>query len=186
MSLGEKPAVRVVGERRRVLDLPRFVSNIVTTNAVILKFMTVGALGYVIYQLVVAVMYDTPVFWFLPRKHDAVSLILFEHGDARMLIATLVATELSITGVFCGHTLWTFRDRDYVRKPLWIRFGQFNAKALVSTLGILTVTVNVLTVGFGMYHYFAVPIGVLLAFSWNWAWDTQIVWRRAKRPGSLP
>ena len=186
MSLGEKPAVRAAAERRRVLDPPKFLSNVVTTNAVILKFMTVGGLGYVIYQLVVAIMYDTALFWFLPDKDHSVSLVLFDHGDARMLIATLVATELSITGVFSGHTLWTFRDRDYVRKPLWMRFGQFNAKALVSTLGILTVTVNVLTVGFGMYHYAAVPIGVLLAFSWNWAWDTQIVWRRAKRPGSLP
>lgn len=184
--MGEKPAVRADAERRRILDIPKFVLDLVTTNAVILRFMTVGTLGYVIYQLVVAMMYDTPVFWFLPAKGHGVSLIFFEHGDARLLIATLAATELSIIGVFSGHSLWTFRDRDYVRKPLWMRFGQFNAKALVSTLGILTVTVNVLTVGFGVYHYIAIPIGVLLAFAWNWTWDTQIVWRRAKRPGSLP
>lgn len=186
MGLGEKPEARAAAERPRLLSVPKFVLDIVARNAVILRFMTVGTLGYVIYQLVVAIMYDTPVFWFLPGKDEGANLILFEHGDARLLIATLVATELAIIGVFSGHTLWTFRDRDSVRKPLWMRFGQFNAKALVSTLGILTVTVNVLTLNFGFYHYVAVPIGVLLAFTWNWAWDTQIVWRRSKRPRTVP
>jgi putative flippase GtrA len=151
-----------------------------------MKFMAMGFVGYVIYQFVVAIMYDTPILWFLPEKGHPVNLLLFEHGDGRLLAATLVATELSIMGVFTGHSRWTFRDRDAVKKPWWMLFGQFNAKALVSTLGILTVTVNVLTVRFDVYHYLAVPVGVALAFAWNWTWDTQIVWRRAKRPQPAP
>lgn len=186
MRSGEKPTSHPVAERASLLDTPRFVVDMVTRNAVILKFITIGALGYVIYQFVVAVLYDTPLFWFMPEKGQALNLIFFEHGDARLLIATLVATELSISGVFTGHRLWTFRHRDSAVKPLWIRFGQFNAKALVSTLGILTVTVNVLTVNFDISHYMAIPVGVLLAFTWNWTWDTQIVWRRAKRPQAAP
>ncbi len=181
MSFSEKPAVTGTGETARLLGVREHVLNTIAANAVILKFMLVGALGYIIYQFVVGIMYDTPVFWFLPEKNQSVRLLFFDHGDVRLLIPTLVATELAIIGVFAGHSRWTFRNRESIRKPLWIRFGQFNAKALVSTLGILTVTVNVLTLSFNVSHYLVVPIGVLLAFSWNWMWDTQIVWRRVKR-----
>ena len=180
MSFGEKPASGSVMERARTTDLRGLVPNVVAANATIIKFLLVGTIGYVIYQFVVAVMYDTPAFWFLPEKGQSVWLLLFDHGDSRFLISTLVATELSIMGVFTGHTHWTFRNRESVTKPLWMRIGQFNAKALVSTLGILTVTVNVLTVQLDIVHYFAVPVGVFLAFFWNWTWDTQIVWRRAR------
>ncbi|HEU4758489.1 MAG TPA: GtrA family protein [Dehalococcoidia bacterium] len=180
MSLGDKPAARGVLDRPRSTDVRGAVREFVAAHTVVIKFLLVGLIGYVIYQFVVAVGYDTPLFWFLPDKGQSVQLLLFTHGDSRFLIATLVATELSITGVFMGHTHWTFRDREAIRKPLWVRFGQFNAKALVSTLGILTVTVNVLKVNFDIPHYFAVPVGVFLAFFWNWTWDTQIVWRRAR------
>ena len=185
MSVGEKPDLGVV-PRPRPFDVRRFVTDLISTHAVAMKFMAMGTVGYVIYQFVVAIMYDTPILWFLPEKGHPVNLLLFEHGDGRLLAATLVATELSIMGVFTGHSRWTFRDRDAVKKPWWMLFGQFNAKALVSTLGILTVTVNVLTVRFDVYHYLAVPVGVALAFAWNWTWDTQIVWRRAKRPQPAP
>lgn len=181
MRIGEKPAVKGVLPRARLSELRALLPNFILSNATVVKFLLVGGIGYVIYQFVVAVMYDTSLFSFLPEKEQSVRLLFFDHGDARLLLATLVATELSIMGVFTGHTKWTFRHRDYTRKPLWLRLGQFNAKALVSTLGILTVTVNVLTVNFDIAHYFAVPVGVLLAFSWNWTWDTQIVWRRSRR-----
>ena len=180
MSLGDKPAARGVLEGPRPSELRTAVRDLVYAHSVVIKFLLVGGIGYVIYQFVVAVMYDTPVFWFLPDKGGSLDLLLFTHGDSRFLITTLVATELSISGVFTGHSHWTFRHRQSVQKPLWMRFSQFNAKALVSTLGILTVTVNVLKVNFDIPHYFAVPVGVFLAFFWNWTWDTQIVWRRAR------
>lgn len=167
-------------EGARTIQLPGFARDFIAAHATLLKFLTIGTMGYVIYQFVVAVMYDTSLFSFLPDKDTSVDLLLFRHGDARFLIATLVATELSIVGVFNGHGRWTFRDRDFAHKPLWIRFAQFNAKALVSTLLIVTVIVNVLSVAFDLSHYLAVPIGVLVGFVWNWTWDTQIVWRRAK------
>ncbi len=180
MSLGDKPAARGDILGARLSDFRAMLPDFILSNATVVKFLLVGGIGYVIYQFVVAVMYDTPLFSFLPDKGQSVQLLLFTHGDFRFLISTLVATELSITGVFTGHSHWTFRHRESVQKPLWIRFAQFNAKALVSTLGILTVTVNVLKVNFDIPHYFAVPVGVFLAFFWNWTWDTQIVWRRAR------
>lgn len=146
-----------------------------------LKFLLVGALGYLIYQALLFLLYDAPILPFLPDKDTSADILFFQHDDLRLLIATLVATEMSIVGVFAGHNTWTFRHRQTVRRPLWLRFGQFNAKALVSTLGILTVTVNILILRFDLYHFVAVPIGVALAFTWNWLWDSQIIWRQAKK-----
>jgi putative flippase GtrA len=182
----ENPVAEPAVEGAQPLQSSRSLWEFIASHSTVLKFLTIGAMGYVIYQFVVAVMYETSLFWFLPEKGTAVSLLLFTHGDSRFLIATLAATELSIIGVFTGHGRWTFRDRDFSHKPLWMRFAQFNAKALVSTLGIVTVIVNVLTVTFGVYHYLAVPVGVLVGFAWNWTWDTQIVWRRSKSQAPAP
>ena len=144
----------------------------------ILKFTLVGILGYLIYQALLFLMYDSPLFPFLPRKGTSADLLLFRHDDVRLLITTIVAAESSIVGVFLGHSLWTFSDWPTAGKPAWLRFLQFQAKALVSTLGILTVTVNILTVEAGLAHYVSLPIGIVAAFTWNWLWDSRFVWRR--------
>lgn len=144
------------------------------------RFLVVGAVGYLVYQLVVFATYDWSLLWFLPAKGTSFRLAFFRHEDVRLLIATLVAAELSIIGAFTAHTRWTFRNRELAYKPLWLRFAQFNAKALVSTAGIMTATVNVLILRFNFYHYIAVPFGVLAGFTWNWLWDAQFIFRRAK------
>lgn len=87
------------------------------------KFVVVGAMGYLIYQVVLFIMYDSPLFWFLPAKDTGASLVLFTHDDLRLLITSLVAAELSIVGAFIGHNQWTFRDRETVYNPLWVRLS---------------------------------------------------------------
>lgn len=145
-----------------------------------LKFVVVGAAGYLIYQASVFLMYDSPLLWVLPAKDTDVSLGGLHHSDVRLLITTLVAAELSIIGVFLGHNHWTFRNRDVTYGPIWLRFLRFNLKALVSTIGIMTLVVNVLILRFDFYHFTAVPLGALAAFVWNWLWDVQYIWRRNK------
>ncbi len=145
------------------------------------RFVVVGAVGYLIYQIGLFIMYDSPLLWFLPAKDTGASLILFTHGDLRLLITSLLAAELSIVGAFAGHNRWTFRSRQVVYNSLWLRFSKYNVKAVVSSIGILTVVVNVLSVQFGLYHVIAAPLGVLMAFTWNWLWDAQYIWRQAKR-----
>lgn len=147
----------------------------------LIRFAVVGGSGYVLYQSVLFVMYDSPLFSFLPAKDTSADILFFEHGDVRLLITTLVATALALVGVFTGHNLWTFRDRDSVRKPLWLRFLQFLATALIAALGIVTVTVNVLALQFNMYHFVALPIGVSLAAIWDWLWYSQFIWRRDRK-----
>jgi putative flippase GtrA len=141
------------------------------------KFAAVGAIGYVIYLALLFVMYDREVFPFLPDKNTSTNLWLFTHDDVLLLITTLIGSQLSIIAVFIGHNLWTFADRATVRKPLWLRFAQFQGRALVSTLGILTVAVNLLTLVAGVHPTMAVPVGLVAAFVWNWLLDSKIIWR---------
>jgi putative flippase GtrA len=142
------------------------------------KFLLVGAGGYVAYQLTLFVAYDSSLLRFLPAKDTAMRMVFFTHGDVRFLFSTLLAAQLSIMLSFTVHTNWTFRNRQVVGKPLWLRFGQFNAKALVSTGGIMTLVVNALVLSLGLYHAAAVPVGVLAAFTWNWMWDSQFIFRQ--------
>ena len=142
------------------------------------RFLLVGAGGYLTYQLALFLTYDSSLLWFLPAKDTAMRMIFFTHQDVRLLFSTLLAAEAAIIVSFTAHTNWTFRTRQVRRKPLWLRFGQFNTKALVSTVGITTGVVNALVLGLGLHHVLAVPFGVLAAFSWNWLWDTKYIWHR--------
>ena len=145
------------------------------------RFVVIGATGYLIYQAVLFLMYDLSLLPFLPAKETSASLVLFTHSDLRLLITTLVAAEASIVGAFIGNNQWTFRDRDLAYSPVWLRFLKYNLKATVSTMVIVTGVVNVLTLGLGLYHVIAVPVGVLAGFTWNWIWDAQYIWQGAKK-----
>ena len=151
-----------------------------TSHMPLVRFALVGGSGYLLYQSVLFLVYDSPVLWFLPDKDTSAVIIFFEHTDVRLLVTTLVASAVTLVGVFTGHNLWTFRDRAPVHKPVWMRMGQFLATVSVGS-GIVIVMVNVLTVQFDMYHFVALPIGVALAGTWDWLWYSQFVWRRAKK-----
>ena len=170
----------LVAAVRRALDRR---SNGVRTLS---KFLLVGAGGYVAYQTALFVFYDSALLWFLPGRDTSIDLGLFTHGDTRLLMSTLLAGEVAIICSFTAHSFWTFRDRLIANKPVWMRFSQFNAKALVSTGGIMTVVVNFLVLGVGLHHVLAVPIGVLVAFGWNWAFDSQLIFRRASEGHGTP
>lgn len=145
----------------------------------LLRYGLVGSLGYVIYVGLLELMYDLTLLPFFPGKDESVDLIVFTHSDSLFLITTLIGTQASICAVFAGHSLWTFSDVSG-SKPLWLRFAQFEARALVSTLGILTVTVNAAVLA-GVHHFAAVCISIILTFTWNWLWDSKVVWRKDKR-----
>ena len=142
----------------------------------LVRFFAVGVLGYAIYVGLLFAIYDLNVFAFLPNKETSVDLLLFSHGDALLLVATVIATQVSITAVFIAHQLWTFADRTHHKTALWVRFLQFEAKALISILGILTVVVNVIALGAGVHPIVAVPAGMVLAFICNWLIDSRLIW----------
>lgn len=148
----------------------------------LIRYALVGSVGYVVYVGLLTVMYDLALLPFLPAKGQEVNLLLFAHKDSLFLLTTLIASEASIVAVFAGHSLWTFTDSPASAKPLWLRFAQFEARALVSTLGILTVSVNVAVLA-GLHHYLALPIGLVATFTWNWLWDSKVIWRKREQNG---
>ncbi len=173
---------RGAGQAIRLSAFWGFIARHLEARRTFLKFAMVGALGYVIYAGVLLLAYDLSVLPFMPAKDTSVDLLLFTHEDSLLLTTTLIATQASIFGVFIGHSHWTFADREVVRKPLWIRLLQFEARALASTLGILTVVVNGLALGLGVHPIVALPIGLVAAFTWNWTWDSRYIWRRISAP----
>ena len=156
-----------------------FLARRIHPHRTIIKFAAVGALGYVIYTGTLLLLYDLSALPFLPAKNASVDLLLFTHEDSLLLVTTLISTQTSIIGVFIGHSLWTFADWPAASKPVWLRFLQFEARALASTLGILTVAVNGVAVGLGVHPLVGLPVGLVAAFTWNWLCDTKFVWRKS-------
>lgn len=172
------PADLTVAPASALRSLSAFIRRQYEAHRTIIRFAIVGSFGYLIYSGLLILLYDLHALPFLPEMKRDVDLLLFTYDDSLLLITTLIGTEASILGVFAGHSLWTFADLPVAKKPLWLRFVEFQLKALVPTLGILTVVVNGLAVGFGIHHTLAVPAGFAASFMWNWLWDSRIIWRR--------
>jgi putative flippase GtrA len=141
------------------------------------RFLVVGAIGYLVNQFCLFLFYDTHILWFLPEKDVQKDIGVLTIGDSRLLIASIAAVEISIVSNFLWHDRWTFRDR--VRKPLYVRFAQFNMTSLGSPI-ISTTTLNVLTPHFGVNYLVANSIGIMLGVTWNWLWNTRFIWRRKR------
>lgn len=138
----------------------RFARRRAAAHKVFVKFMISGAVGYVLYQTALFAAYDV--------------------ADIGLFVSSLIAAEVSITGGFFIRDLWVFTDGPVVRRSLRVRFVQYQAKSLVSTLVIVTATVNILTSGFDIPHFLSTPIGVALGFAWNWGWEREVIWRRQR------
>jgi dolichol-phosphate mannosyltransferase len=142
--------------------------------SILVRFLVVGGIGYLINQFSLYLLYDSPVFWFLPSRNTDVDLGLFTHPDIRLLISSILAVETAIVFQFLAHERWTFRDRQHKG---WgpLRFLRFNLSSAVSPI-IVVVTVNTLTPVFGISPYISNTIGILAGFTWNWTVNTLLIW----------
>src|SRR5437867_6132750 len=77
----------------------------------LVKFLTVGGVAFLINQMGLYLLYDSPIFWLLPAKDTRADLLLFSHPDIRLLISSIVAVEAAILFQFNAHERWTFRKR---------------------------------------------------------------------------
>lgn len=145
--------------------------NLPTT---LIKFVIVGGIGFVIYQAMFWLLYDSPVFWFFPDKDTRVDLLLLHHPDIRLLLASVIGVEVAIFFQFNSHDRWTFRNRNR-EGNLLARFLKFNATSFVSPL-IIVATVNVMTPLTGVTPYFWNLVGVALGFIWNWTVNSFVIW----------
>ena len=151
-----------------------------TASSTFIKFSIVGAIGYLVNQFFLFLFYDSPAFSFLPEKDTNARIVFFTHPDVRLLIATVVAVELAILSNFHRHNVWTYSDRSR-RLPMLLRLVAFNITSIGSPI-ISVTTVNVLTPNFGVNAYIANSIGIALGMSWNWLWNTRLIWRKGNDP----
>jgi putative flippase GtrA len=161
----------------------------------LVKFLIVGAIGFVINTFFLFVFYDSPVAGFLPDKHTHADLWLATHKDVRLLIASCLAVEIAIIAQFNLHHRWTFRHRPRDGNIL-TRFAKFNLSSIMSPV-IVVATISLLTPAlrdaFGnesvlgdLAPYIANGIGVLLGFSWNWLLNSLVIWRHGEPVEELP
>ena len=153
-------------------------------STTLIKFLMVGGIAFVIFQVFLYLLYGEPpapffpdlsgLFWFFPQKDTKVDLLLFTHPDIRLLIASVIAVEISIVFQFNSHERWTFRNR---RRTGWtlVRFLRFNLSSIVSPI-IIVLTTNVLSVAFDVLPYVASIVGVLIGFVWNWTLNSLVIW----------
>ena len=148
-------------------------------SSTLFKFLIVGGIAYLINQSALFLLYDTSLFWFLPAKDTAADLLLFTHPDLRLLLSSILAVELAIIFQFNSHERWTFRDRARRGWGLF-RFLRFNLTSAGSPI-IVVVTVNTLTPLFGISPYISNTIGILAGVTWNWTFNTLVIWPRQQR-----
>ena len=139
------------------------------------RFLVVGAIGYLVNQLVLFTLYDSGLPTGLPNHGDRWHFWSLTIRDPRLLISSVIAIELSIASNFLWHQLWTFSGRSGGR--LAGRFVRFNLTSLGSP-AISLFMVNTLTPFFGVNYLVANSLGILLGTAWNWTWASMVIWRK--------
>ncbi|HEY5601074.1 MAG TPA: glycosyltransferase [Patescibacteria group bacterium] len=144
-------------------------------SAIMIKFLVVGTIGFLINSALLYLLYDGVLGdLFLPTKGTSMNFILGTHPDIRLLASSIIAVESSILSNFILHEKWTFRRRPQ-KGFIGKRFIEFNITSIGSPI-ISVATVNVLTTVFGIFYLFSNAIGVLLGLSWNYIWNTRVIW----------
>lgn len=139
-----------------------------------LKFLLVGAVAFAVNQLALYAFYDSPLASALPSKDTGIDFGIFDHPDARLLIASALAVEVAIVFKFVWSEGWIFRHRR-AEGAVGSRFVHFNVSCAASAVLTIGVT-NVLTPAFGISPYLSTAVGVLCGFMLNWIWAARLVW----------
>jgi putative flippase GtrA len=138
------------------------------------RFLLVGGVSYVVNQVLLIALYDG-AFASLPRGEERLAGTF----DLPLLLASIIALEVSILVRFFLNDRWTFRDRH--GKSLAARFYQSNFTSFGSPL-ISLAAVNVLTPQFGVNYLISNSLGILLGLAWNWFWSIRLVWATNRTP----
>jgi putative flippase GtrA len=143
-------------------------------RSTLVRFLLVGGVSYLVNQALLFALYDR-AFASLPNGGDR----LADAVDLPLLLASIIALQVSILVRFALNDRWTFRDR--CGKPLAARFYQSNFTSFGSPL-ISLAAVNILTPYFGVSYLLSNSLGILLGLAWNWFWSTRLVWATARTP----
>lgn len=141
----------------------------------LIKFLTVGAIGFTINAALLKLLYDTPIGNFLAVPETPGTALFIPLKDTRLFWSTVISAEASIFSNFLFHENWTFKNRNKNGNGI-LRFLRFNASSVVSPL-ISIATVNILTPTFGLPKLIALGIGTLLGLIWNYSVNVLWIWR---------
>jgi dolichol-phosphate mannosyltransferase len=144
-------------------------------SAILIKFIIVGTVGFLVNSILLFLIYDTQVIGFLPPQKTAGYIGLWLHPDVRLFVASIVSVEAAIFSNFIFHENWTFKYREKHGKQ-FTRLIQFNSTSIGSPL-ITIAAVNILTPYFGIYYLISNAIGVGFGMSWNWLWNSRVIWK---------
>lgn len=164
----------LAGTQKRGLIARLLASDAASSSFV--RFLVVGAIAYVITQLVLALFYDVlPV---LPDKDSRLDLGLFKL-ETRLFLASAIAVESAIIFKFFANEHWAFAGR---KSQMWIgaRVIAFNISCLASA-GVTIAAVNILTPVFDLSPYIANTIGTLLGFMVNYVMSAYFIWSHPKQ-----
>lgn len=92
-----------------------------------------------------------------------------------ILAAQIISAEGTIVFSFVLHHHWTYRN--YRKKPLVVRFFEFNMSALGGSV-ISTVSVIVCVQLLHLHYLVGLSIGAALAMSWNYFANLYFIWSR--------
>jgi len=161
----------------------------------LIKFLIVGSIGYFVNAIPLGLLnrgeinimnikfltfhvLSSPIFNFIPANS---SIFLLE----RLFWATVVAIELSIISNFILNDSWTFKSKERVRKPLIIRFIQFNTASVGSPI-IQIITILLLFNLFHIHEQIGLVFGILLGLVWNWLWASKFIWKAKSKTELQP
>lgn len=147
------------------------------------KFLMVGTLTYLLNATVLGLLnrgqiytlsvLDKPVLSFLPTYQFA-SKFLFITVD-RLLVASLIAIEISIIVNFLFHDSWTFKHRSH-EGPRKVRFVKFNFTSFGSPL-IQLVTILTLARIFSIHEQIGLAVGVIIGLFFNYFVNKIWIWK---------
>jgi dolichol-phosphate mannosyltransferase len=104
--------------------------------------------------------------------------LLVQYARSDDLLASFIATELSILNNFVWNDFWTFRSAENRElSSRWHRLVAFNlvsAGGVAINLGIF----YALTRWFAIYYLLAQLVGILVAFAWNFLVNRRFTWGR--------
>jgi len=138
------------------------------------RFLVVGGVSYVVNQVLLFILYDH-AFTSVPRGGERLASAV----DLPLLLASIIALEVSILVRFALNDRWTFRDRH--TKSFAARFYQSNFTSFGAPL-ICLAAVNILTPYFGVSYLISNSLGIVLGLAWNWFWSTRLVWATGRMP----
>ncbi len=134
------------------------------------RFLVVGGVSYVVNQAALALLYERLLASVSRNAATALGGI-----NLGLLVASVVALELSIVVRFVLNDRWTFGERP--QRPLVRRFYESNAGSLAAVV-IALLAVNLLAPVLGISYLISNSIGIALGLVWNWLWSNLVVWRR--------